>query len=109
MFIVYFLICYICLQSIPTIEADDVGEESYLSLTTVEAGGEETEDDEDTLTEPLDKQSQEELINRLMTDGMSFSEVCLEEKNSILQWKSLKEKWHKYVICVGCLLMCCNV
>lgn len=64
-------------QSIPTIEADEVGEESYLGMTAIEAAGEETEDDEDTLTEPLDKQSQEELINRLMTDGMSFSEVCL--------------------------------
>ncbi|XP_069973320.1 general transcription factor 3C polypeptide 3-like isoform X2 [Penaeus vannamei] len=63
-------------HSIPTIEADEVGEESYLGMTAIEAAGEETEDDEDTLTEPLDKQSQEELINRLMTDGMSFSEVA---------------------------------
>lgn len=63
----------ILFQTIPTIEADEVGEESFLGLSAEMT--EETEEEEDSLPEPVDRKNQEELINRLMTDGMSFSEV----------------------------------
>nr|XP_053634455.1 general transcription factor 3C polypeptide 3-like isoform X2 [Cherax quadricarinatus] len=58
----------------PTIEAVGIGVDNYLHMT--EATGEETEDDDEPITEPVDRKSQDELINRLMTDGMSFSEVA---------------------------------
>lgn len=65
------------LQSISTIEAAEV-QDSFLDLSVTEGGGgEETEEEEDSITEPVDQKSQEELINRLMTDGMSFSEVSV--------------------------------
>lgn len=50
-----------------------MGEESFLGLSAEMT--EETEEEEDSLPEPVDRKNQEELINRLMTDGMSFSEV----------------------------------
>ncbi|KAK3881600.1 hypothetical protein Pcinc_013982 [Petrolisthes cinctipes] len=61
-------------HTIATIEADEVGEESFLELSAEMA--DETEEEEDSLPEPVDRKNQEELINRLMTDGMSFSEVA---------------------------------
>lgn len=63
----------ISFQTIATIEADEVGEESFLGLGAEMT--EETEEEDDSLPEPVDRKNQEELINRLMTDGMSFSEV----------------------------------
>ncbi|KAK4321495.1 hypothetical protein Pmani_007691 [Petrolisthes manimaculis] len=61
-------------HTIATIEADEVGEENFLELSAEMA--DETEEEEDSLPEPVDRKNQEELINRLMTDGMSFSEVA---------------------------------
>ncbi|KAK7076939.1 General transcription factor IIIC, polypeptide 3 [Halocaridina rubra] len=68
--------------AIPTIEAEEVGEDGFGAFGVNEgtsaaaATAEETEDDEDSLTEPVNTKNQEELINKLMTDGMSFSEVA---------------------------------
>ena len=61
-------------QSISSIEALETNN-SFLSLNTVETMGDDTEEEEESISEPVDTRSQEELINRLMTDGMSFSEV----------------------------------
>ncbi|XP_068231271.1 general transcription factor 3C polypeptide 3 isoform X2 [Palaemon carinicauda] len=68
--------------NIPPIEADDVGEDNFENFEVAEtaavSGGaaEETDDDEDPLTEPVNRKEQDELISRLMTDGMSFTEVA---------------------------------
>lgn len=62
-------------HSISTIEAVETNN-SFISLNTAEAMGDETEEEEESISEPVDTRSQEDLINRLMTDGMSFSEVA---------------------------------
>ena len=49
--------------------------ESFLGMNTTDGVGDETEEEEESISEPVDTRSREELINRLMTDGMSFSEV----------------------------------
>ncbi|XP_066942698.1 general transcription factor 3C polypeptide 3 isoform X2 [Macrobrachium rosenbergii] len=68
--------------NIPPIEADDVGEDNFESFEVAEtsaaagAAAEETDDEDDSLTEPVNRKEQDELISRLMTDGMSFTEVA---------------------------------
>ncbi|XP_064099505.1 uncharacterized protein LOC135210651 [Macrobrachium nipponense] len=68
--------------NIPPIEADDVGEDNFESFEVAEtsavagAAAEETDDEDDSITEPVNRKEQDELISRLMTDGMSFTEVA---------------------------------